>query len=90
MFLHLGEVALCRGCSVCSRTTFPSHDPKVRVGSHLCFQAQFHRLKDGCFLASGVFSLVAESGIEVCAGFLVGGAHACPLVGRAGSCPSGE
>ena len=32
---------------------------------------------------------MAEAGLETCAGFLVGGSIACPLVGGAGSCPSG-
>ena len=60
-----------------------------RVGSDLCLQTQFHRLWDHSFLASGICTLVCEAGIEACAGFLVGGAGACALVGGAGSWPSG-
>lgn len=40
-------------------------------------------------LASSICPLVGEVGPEACAGFLVRGTAACPLVGRAGSCPSG-
>ena len=39
---------------------------------------------------AGVCSLVGEVGPGACAGFLVGWTGACPLVGGAGSCPSGE
>ena len=38
---------------------------------------------------SGIWPLVAEAGLEACAGFLVGGIGACPLVGGVGFCPSG-
>ena len=37
---------------------------------------------------SRIWALVAEAGLEACAGFLVGGIGACPLEGRAGSRPS--
>ena len=30
---------------------------------------------------------MGKAGLEACAGFLVEGAGACPLVGRAGCCP---
>ena len=40
-------------------------------------------------LDSGVFPTVGEVDPVVCAGFLVGGAGACPLVDGAESCPSG-
>ena len=40
-------------------------------------------------LASGVCLLVGEIGPGSCAGFLVDRTGACPLVCRAGSCPSG-
>ena len=46
-------------------------------------------LQDYSFLASGVCSLVSEAGLEVCAGSLEREADPCPLVGRAGSWPSG-
>ena len=46
-------------------------------------------LQDCFFLASCFCTLVGEVGLEACAGFLVGGAGACPLVGGAGSWPSG-
>lgn len=45
-------------------------------------------LSIGCgysFLASGVWSLVGEAGLEASAGFVVGGASVCLLVGGAGS-----
>ena len=45
-------------------------------------------LRDCSFLASGVCSVVGETDLEVCAGFLARGASACPLVGRVGSWPS--
>ena len=45
--------------------------------------------QDHSFLSSGVSPLVAEAGLETCAGFLERRASACPLVGRAGSWPSG-
>lgn len=47
------------------------------------------RLLDHGFLASGVYLLVGKAGLEACAGFLMGGAGACPLMSRAGSWPSG-
>ena len=50
----------------------------------------FCRLWDHSFLASGVCALVGEAGLEACAGFLVGAAGACLLVGGAGSWPSGR
>ena len=40
-------------------------------------------------LASSVCPLVVEVGPGVCADFLVGETGACPLVGGAGSYPSG-
>ena len=46
-------------------------------------------LQDHSFLLSGVCPLVGEAGLEACAGFLVGGAGACPLVYGAGYWPSG-
>ena len=42
------------------------------------------------FLLSCVCPLVDEAGLEVCAGFLAGGADACPLVGGTGSSSSGR
>ena len=60
-----------------------------RVGSDLCLQIQFHRLWDYIFLVSGVCPLVGEAGLETCAGFLVGGAGACLLVGGVVFWPSG-
>ena len=39
-------------------------------------------------LDSGVYPLVGEVGSGTCAGFLMGGTGACPLVVGAGSCPS--
>ena len=51
-----------------------------RVGSDLSLQTQFCRLQDHSFLASGICPLVGEAGLEACAGFLVGGIGACPLV----------
>ena len=60
-----------------------------RVDSDLCLWTQFHRLQACSFLPSGVCPLVGEAGLEACAGFLVGGVSACPLVGRAVSWPSG-
>ena len=48
------------------------------------------RLQYSSFLASGVCPLVGEASPEACAGFLVGGACACPLVGGAGSWTSGD
>ena len=39
--------------------------------------------------SSGVFTLAGEADLEACAGFLVGGTGACPLMCGAGSCPSG-
>ena len=44
---------------------------------------------DHRFLASGVWSLVGEAGLEASAGFVVGGASVCLLVGGAGSWSSG-
>lgn len=41
------------------------------------------RLQDYTSLASGVCCLVGKVYLEACAGFLVGGGGACPLVGRA-------
>ena len=40
-----------------------------------------YRLKDHSFLASVFCPLMGEAGPEACAGFPVGGASACPLVG---------
>ena len=37
-----------------------------------------------------VCHLVGEVGPRAYAGFLVGGTDACPLMGGAGTCPSGE
>ena len=45
--------------------------------------------KDCGFLKSCVCPMVGEAGLEVCAGFLGAMAGACPLVGGAGSWPSG-
>ena len=47
------------------------------------------RQRDGSFLASDVSLLVGEAGLEASAGFLKGRAGDCPLVGGAGSWPSG-
>ena len=52
-----------------------------------------HLLSAGCRdlvpLVSGVFPLVGKVGPGICEGFLVGGTGTFPLVGGAGSCPSG-
>ena len=47
-----------------------------RVASDLCLQTQFCRLQDHSFLASGIYSLVSEAGLEIGAGYLVGEAVA--------------
>ena len=60
-----------------------------RVGSDLCLQIRFCGLPDHGSLASAVCPLVGEAGLEAYAGFLVGGAGACPLMGRAVPWPSG-
>ena len=61
-----------------------------RGGSDLCLRTQFHQLCDCIFLAFLVSALPAfDSGLEASAGFLVGGAGACLLVGGIGSWPSG-
>ena len=60
-----------------------------RVGSDLCLQTQYCKLQDCSFLPSRVCPFMDECGLEVCAGFLVGRASACPLVGGVGSWPSG-
>ena len=90
MFLNLGEVALCRGCLMCLCLSPKGQGPAgPRVGSDLHLQTELHKLQDHSFLVSGVCLLVGEAGLETCAGFLVGGASVCPLVGGAGSWPSG-
>lgn len=58
-----------------------------RVASDLCLQNQVCRLKDHCFLPSGVWPLVGKAGAEACAGFLVGGANTFPLMGGVVSWP---
>ena len=93
MFLQLGEVAICMGFAICPRSTLLSpmgQGPAgPKVDSDLCLRTQFHRLWDCIFLASGVCPLVGEAGLEVPAGFLVGGTGACPLLGGVGSWSSG-
>ena len=59
-----------------------------RVGSEL-FGAHFCKLPAFIFLASGACLLVFEGSLEIWAGFLVGEACPCPLVGGARSWPSG-
>ena len=57
----------------------------LQVSVWLVFADSVCRLQDCGFLASGVCPLMGEAGLEVCAGFLVGGARACPLMGGARS-----
>ena len=45
-----------------------------RIVSDLCLETHFCSLQNCNFLASGVCPLVGEAGLEVCAGFLAGGA----------------
>ena len=58
------------------------------LSDFLCLWSPFLRLHD-CNSSSGVCPPVDEVGPGPCAGFQVRGTGACPLVGRAGSCPSG-
>lgn len=54
-----------------------------------CVSRLFHWLQVCSFLASVVFFVVGETGLEVGGGLLVGGAGACSLVGGIESWPSG-
>ena len=98
MFLHLGEVALCRGWPIMSQQYTALSSSKVqrpaslRVGSDLPLWPQFCRLLGHSFLTSGVCLMVGEADLEACSGFLVEGqvpSHLWvdlglgPLVGRA-------
>ena len=58
-----------------------------RVWSDLLLAVSFCRLQDHSFLASGVYALVGEAGLEACAGLLARRAGACLLMGRARSQP---
>ena len=94
MFLDLGEVAFCGACPMCPSGPLPSHPPGARDqptqgSSDLCLQSQFCSLQDSSLLPSGVCPPMGEANLGACAGFLVGGTGACPLVGRMGSWPSG-
>ena len=54
----------------------------------LCLRSPFHRLHVHHFCASCVCPLLGEVVPGVCAGFLLRGTDACPLVGGAGSSSS--
>lgn len=92
MFLDLGEVAFCGACPMCPSGPLPSHPPGARDqptqgSSDLCLQSQFCSLQDSSLLPSGVCPPMGEANLGACAGFLVGGTGACPLVARAGFVP---
>ena len=57
------------------------------LSNFLCLWFPFHRVIIP--IASDVSCLVVEVGPGACAGFLLGRTSACPLVGGAGSSPSG-
>ena len=94
MFLDFGEVALCRRCHVRPSSALSSHHqgPEVSWSQGSIwpvFADLVCRLQNCSVLASGVCPQVGEAGVEAYAGFLAGGASACPLVRGVGSWPSG-